>query len=65
MEETPHPKPQYGIWDQIKKYLFLKKRAPNEPRNVNIFLMHGMNRISILVFLIALILVILRALFRH
>jgi Ni,Fe-hydrogenase I cytochrome b subunit len=54
-----------SIWNQIKQYLFLKKRDPNEPRNVNIFLMLGMNRISILIFLIALILISVRALLRH
>ena len=54
-----------GVWRQIQQYLFLKKRDPNEPRNTNIILMHGMNRISILVFLIAIIILIVRALTRH
>ncbi len=66
MERNPNPAGrQEGIWNQIKQYLFLKKRDPNEPRNVNIFLMHGMNRISILIFLIAVIILIIRALTRH
>lgn len=53
-----------GVWQQIKEYLFLKKRDPNAPRNINIGLMHGMNRISIFVFLIAIIVMIVR-LIRH
>jgi hypothetical protein len=64
MEQQPKTEHHYGVWNQIKQYLFLKKRDPDEPRNVNIFLMHGMNRISIIVFLIAIILVIIRALMR-
>ena len=59
-----HAPRQGGVWNQIKQYLFLKKRDPSEPRNVNIFLMHGMNRISIVVFLIAIIILIIRALTR-
>ena len=49
-----------GVWNQIQQYLFLKKRDPNAPRNANIFLMHGMNRISIFIFLIAIIVMIVR-----
>lgn len=55
---------RHGIWYQIKRYLYLRKKDPNEPRNTNIFLMHGMNRISIIVFLIAIIILIFRALTR-
>jgi Ni,Fe-hydrogenase I cytochrome b subunit len=65
MERQEHPQHRSGIWNQIRQYLFLKKRDPDEPRNVNIFLMHGMNRISIIVFLIAIILIIIRAILRH
>jgi Ni,Fe-hydrogenase I cytochrome b subunit len=55
---------QPGVWNQIKRYLFLKKKDPDAPRSVNMFLMHGMNRISIIVFLIAIIILIIRALTR-
>ncbi|MGX5820835.1 DUF6728 family protein [Chitinophaga lutea] len=51
-------------WRQVQEYLFLKKRDPNEPVNTNIKLMHGMNRISIFLFIIAIIILIIR-LFRH
>lgn len=58
----PHPK--LSPWQQIKTYLYLRRRDPDEPRNLNIKFMHGMNRISILVFLFALIVMLIRAL-RH
>lgn len=57
--------PKGSIGTQIRQYLFLKKRDKSEPRNVNMFLMHGMNRISIFVFLIAIIIFIIRAIARH
>lgn len=48
------------MWKQILTYFYLRKRDPNEPHNTNIKLMHGMNRISILLFLIAVIVMIVR-----
>ncbi len=53
------------MWKQLLTYFYLRKRDPNAPRNANIFLMHGMNRISIFVFLIAIIVMIVRAIVRH
>jgi hypothetical protein len=52
------------MWDQILQYLYLKKKDPNAPVNTNIKLMHGMNRVSILVFLFAILLMIFRAIFK-
>lgn len=46
--------------DQILEYLFLKKKDPKEPTSGWIRLMNGMNRISIFVFLIALIIIAVR-----
>lgn len=53
-----------GIWRQIQTYFYLRKRDPAEPSNVNIKFMHGMNRISLFLFLIAVIVMIVRML-RH
>lgn len=53
------------IWNQIAQYLFLKKKDPNQEVNTNTKLMHGMNRISLLVFLLALVILALRAIFKH
>jgi hypothetical protein len=51
-----------SVKDMVLRYLFLKKKDPNAPDNTNIRLMHGMNRISIIVFLFAVIVMIVRAL---
>lgn len=48
------------IWHQILTYLYIRKRNPKDPRNINIAMMHGMNRISIFLFLIAIIVMIVR-----
>ena len=39
------------MWQQILQYLFIKKKHPDAPKSIDLKLMHGMNRISILVFL--------------
>jgi heme/copper-type cytochrome/quinol oxidase subunit 2 len=49
-----------GVWRQIAEYLYLKKRDPNAPRSDWMKYMHGMNRISIVMFLIAIIIIIIR-----
>lgn len=49
-----------GIWRQFAEYLYIKKRDPKAPRNTNIRLMHGMNRISILVFLTIILILLFR-----
>ena len=40
-----------------------KKHDPNRPSNFNLRMMHGINRISIIMFLICLIIIILRRVF--
>jgi hypothetical protein len=49
-----------GVWRQIAEYLWIKKRDPNAPHSKWIGYMHGMNRISILLFLLAIIIMIIR-----
>jgi hypothetical protein len=49
-----------GIWRQFAEYLYLKKKDPDAPRGVNFRLMHGMNRISIFVFLIVVLVLLVR-----
>ena len=53
-----------GIWNQVLTYFYIRKRDPNDPKNINISMMHGMNRISLFMFLIAIIVMIVR-LFRR
>lgn len=52
------------MWNQILTYLYIRKRNPDDPRNIDIRMMHGMNRISLIVFLVGLIIMIVRLL-RH
>jgi len=49
-----------GFWSQIAEYLYLKKKDPNSPNTQWIKYMHGINRISILLFLFALIVIFLK-----
>ena len=39
---------------------FFRKKDPNRPKNFNLRMMHGVNKISIIMFLIALIVIIAR-----
>ncbi|MFA6056593.1 MAG: DUF6728 family protein [Taibaiella sp.] len=48
------------MWKQILTYFYLRKRDSNDPLNINIKFMHGMNRISLFLFLIAIIVMIIR-----
>ena len=50
------------MWNQIMRYFYLRKRDPNASNDINTKMMHGMNRISIFVFLIAIIMIIVRLL---
>jgi len=56
-----------GVWKQIAEYLYIKKRDPKAPHSGWIRYMHGINRISIFMFLAALIIMIIRFVFfkRH
>ena len=44
-----------GVWNQVAQYLYLKKKDPNAPNSQWVKYMHGINRISIFLFLIGLI----------
>ncbi|MGB3007763.1 MAG: DUF6728 family protein [Chitinophagaceae bacterium] len=50
------------VWDQFAEYLFLKKKDPNRPKDKWIGYMHGINRISILVFILCLIILAIKLL---
>lgn len=53
-----------GVWKQIGEYLFIKKKDPNRPDSSFVRYMHGINRISIFMFLIAVIIIIIKLLVR-
>lgn len=48
------------VLKQLAEYLYLRKRDPNAPNTKWIRYMHGINRISIFMFLIAVIIMILK-----
>ena len=56
-----------GMLQQIAEYLYLKKKDPNAPHNGWLKYMHGINRISIFMFLMALIVIAVKYIFfkRH
>jgi len=41
---------------------FFRKKDPNRPSNINIKMMHGVNKISIIIFLLGIIYIILKRL---
>lgn len=53
-----------GAWNQVAQYLYLKKKDPNAPKSFNVKAMHGINRISIFMFIFGLIILLFK-LFRH
>jgi len=54
---------EYFGFKEVLTYFF-RKKDPSRPRNFNLRMMHGINKISILVFLIALTVMIIRAINR-
>ncbi|HRI24029.1 MAG TPA: hypothetical protein PLZ45_05110 [Ferruginibacter sp.] len=54
-----------GILNQIAEYLYLKKKDPNAPRTQWMKYMHGINRISILLFLAGLIILAIKLFVRR
>ena len=48
---------------QIGEYLFIVKRDPNQERTVMMKAMHGMNRLSLIVFLIGILVILIRKFF--
>lgn len=51
-----------GILSQIAEYLYLKKKDPNAPKSQFVKYMHGINRLSIILFLLALVFIVVKLL---
>ncbi|MEJ7587241.1 MAG: DUF6728 family protein [Ferruginibacter sp.] len=49
-----------GVWNQVAQYLYLKKKDPNAPNTQFVKYMHGINRISILLFLAGMIILAIK-----
>ena len=60
-KQTKEKKPT-GYYFDFKEVLtyFFRKKDPNRPSNINLKMMHGINKISMLMFLICLIVIIFR-----
>ncbi len=53
-----------SIWQQVLTYFYIRKRNADAPKNLSLKFMHGMNRISLFMFLIAVIIMIVRLFLR-
>ena len=51
-----------GILKQVAEYLYLKKKDPNRPKSKWIGYMHGINRLSLLLFILCLIILAVKLL---
>jgi len=51
-----------GVLNQIAQYLYLKKKDPNAPNSQWVKYMHGINRLSIILFLVAMIILAVKLL---
>ncbi len=47
---------------EVGEYFF-RKKDPNRPSNINLKMMHGVNKISIAIFLVAVLYLVLKRLF--
>ncbi|HYF30422.1 MAG TPA: DUF6728 family protein [Chitinophagaceae bacterium] len=53
-----------SVLKQIAEYLYLRKPDPNRPKTSFVKYMHGINRLSILLFLVALAIILIRLLLK-
>lgn len=51
-----------GVLNQIAQYLYLKKKDPNTPKSKWVGYMHSINRLSVLLFLLAMIILAIKLL---
>ncbi|MCR9249928.1 MAG: hypothetical protein NXI20_05865 [bacterium] len=66
MEEKEEEKKDVGYYFNFKEVVtyYFRKKDPSRPSNTNLKLMHGINKISIIMFLICLIVIITRVIVR-
>ena len=53
-----------NVLRQLAEYLYLRKPDPNEPRTQWMKYMHGINRLSLLLCIAALLIIVIRLLLR-
>jgi cob(I)alamin adenosyltransferase len=49
-----------GVFKQIAEYLYLRKPDPDRPKSTWVGYMHGINRLSLLLFLMALVILAIK-----
>lgn len=49
-----------GVLRQLAEYFYIKKRDPNRPHTQWMKYMHGINRISLFMFIVAIVILILK-----
>lgn len=49
-----------GVRKQLAEYLYLRKPDPDRPKTQFVKYMHGINRLSLLLFLVALIILVIK-----
>jgi hypothetical protein len=54
-----------GVFKQVAEYLYIRKPDPSRPKSQWIKYMHGINRLSILLFLLALVILAVKLIIRH
>jgi len=52
-----------SVFKQIAEYLYLRPKDPNRPKDKWIGYMHGINRISLFVFILCLIILAIKLIF--
>jgi hypothetical protein len=62
MDKEKNTLKDYFNFGEVAGYFF-RKKDPSRPTNINLKMMHGINKISIIMFLIALIILISRHIF--
>ncbi|MFY8089648.1 MAG: DUF6728 family protein [Chitinophagaceae bacterium] len=54
-----------GFFSQIAEYLYLKKKDPNAPNSSFLRSMHSINKISLFMFIAAILFIIIKKIFFH
>lgn len=54
-----------GVLKQMAEYLYIRKPDPERPKTTFVKYMHGINRLSLLLFLLSLIILAIKLIVRH
>ena len=54
-----------GVFKQLAEYLYLRKPDPDRPKTKFVKYMHGINRLSLLLFILALIILVVKLTLRR